>query len=45
LPKDDPKQLQPVIKLANDKLNWEPKVQLEDGLKVTITYFKKLLNV
>ena len=45
LPIDDPKQRQPDIKLANEKLNWEPKVQLEDGLKVTITYFKKLLNV
>lgn len=45
LPTDDPKQRQPDISLAKNKLNWEPKVQLEDGLKETVTYFKKLLNV
>ena len=43
LPEDDPKQRQPDISLAKAKLDWEPKVELEDGLKETITYFKKLL--
>lgn len=43
LPSDDPKQRQPDISLAGSKLNWEPKVALEDGLKETIGYFKKLL--
>ncbi len=44
LPTDDPKQRQPDITLAKAKLAWEPKVKLEDGLKETIAYFKKLLN-
>jgi UDP-glucuronate decarboxylase len=43
LPSDDPKQRQPDITLAKDKLGWEPKVSLEDGLKETIAYFKALL--
>lgn len=45
LPTDDPKQRQPNIQLAKENLGWEPKVNLEDGLKETISYFKKLLNV
>ena len=44
LPEDDPKQRQPDITLAKSKLDWEPKVALEDGLKETIAYFRKLLN-
>ncbi len=43
LPVDDPKQRQPDISLAKSKLGWEPKVQLEDGLKETISYFRKVL--
>jgi UDP-glucuronate decarboxylase len=43
LPEDDPKQRQPNISLAKAKLDWEPKVKLEDGLKETIAYFKKVL--
>jgi UDP-glucuronate decarboxylase len=43
LPADDPKQRQPDITLAKSALAWEPKVCLEDGLKETITYFRKLL--
>lgn len=43
LPIDGPKLRQPDISLANSKLAWEPKVALEDGLKETIAYFKKLL--
>jgi UDP-glucuronate decarboxylase len=44
LPEDDPKQRQPNISLAKDKLGWEPKVKLEDGLKETIKYFRELLK-
>ena len=43
LPSDDPKQRQPNIELAKAKLGWEPKVNLEDGLKETIAYFRKVL--
>ena len=44
LPLDDPKQRQPNIELAKAKLGWEPKVNLEDGLKETIDYFRLILN-
>ncbi len=43
LPSDDPKQRQPNIDLAKAKLGWQPKVNLEDGLKETIAYFKKVI--
>jgi len=43
LPSDDPKQRQPNIDLAKEKLGWQPKVSLEDGLKETIAYFKKVV--
>lgn len=43
LPSDDPRQRQPDISLALQKLGWEPKVALEDGLKETIAYFRSLL--
>jgi UDP-glucuronate decarboxylase len=39
MPKDDPKQRQPDITQARDALGWEPKIQLEAGLKKTIEYF------
>ena len=45
LPADDPRQRQPDIRMAKDNLGWQPKVNLEDGLRETILYFKKLLNV
>lgn len=41
LPSDDPTQRCPVIDLAREKLNWQPTIKLEDGLKPTIEYFKK----
>jgi len=41
LPADDPKQRKPDISLARKKLNWEPAVSLEEGLKETIQYFRK----
>ncbi|MDD4821466.1 MAG: SDR family oxidoreductase [Bacteroidales bacterium] len=44
LPQDDPKQRQPNITLAKSKLNWEPKVHLNDGLIRTIDYFKTKLG-
>jgi len=43
LPSDDPKQRQPNIDLAKTKLSWQPKVNLEDGLKETIAYFKRMI--
>jgi UDP-glucuronate decarboxylase len=44
LPLDDPKQRQPNIELAKKELGWQPKVNLEDGLKETINYFKRLMS-
>ena len=41
LPQDDPMQRQPVIQLAREKLNWEPKIQLDEGLSQTINDFQK----
>jgi len=45
LPSDDPSQRQPDISLAKEKLGWEPKIQLEEGLKKTIPYFEGLLKL
>jgi dTDP-glucose 4,6-dehydratase len=42
LPQDDPKQRQPDITRAKELLNWEPKVQRAEGLKITYDYFKSL---
>ncbi|MBI5050186.1 MAG: SDR family oxidoreductase [Nitrospirae bacterium] len=44
LPQDDPIQRQPDITLAKKVLNWKPTVNLEEGLKKTIAYFKKLIK-
>ncbi|MDD2774923.1 MAG: SDR family oxidoreductase [Gallionella sp.] len=44
LPQDDPTQRQPDISLAKATLGWEPKVELEDGLKETIAYFRKVVS-
>jgi UDP-glucuronate decarboxylase len=44
LPDDDPIQRQPDITLAKEKLGWEPKIHLEEGLIMTIHYFENLLN-
>ncbi len=43
LPKDDPKQRRPDICSAEKNLNWKPKIDLEEGLEKTISYFKKTL--
>ena len=42
LPEDDPKKRKPVIKKAIEKLNWYPRVSLEDGLIKTINYYKSI---
>ncbi len=44
LPQDDPTKRRPDIKIASEKIGWQPKVNLEEGLKPTIDYFKKLIN-
>jgi UDP-glucuronate decarboxylase len=44
LPEDDPMQRQPDISLAREKLQWQPVVPLEEGLRHTIDYFKKTLE-
>jgi UDP-glucuronate decarboxylase len=43
LPTDDPRQRQPDIALARKTLDWTPKVQLDEGLKAAIAYFRDLL--
>ncbi len=44
LPVDDPKQRCPDITLAKSLLKWEPSVPLDEGLKKTIDYFRRLMN-
>ena len=44
LPQDDPMQRQPNITIAREKLGWEPKVQLREGLERTIEYFRDFVN-
>ncbi|GMR16096.1 MAG: SDR family oxidoreductase [Gammaproteobacteria bacterium] len=43
LPEDDPRQRQPDITLAKEKLGWEPVIKLEEGLGKTIEYFKSVI--
>lgn len=43
LPQDDPLQRQPVIDLAKKELDWQPHIQLEEGLNKTIAYFKEVI--
>jgi UDP-glucuronate decarboxylase len=43
-PMDDPKRRQPDISLAKEKLDWEPKIALEEGLKKTIQFFREYLK-
>ncbi len=45
LPEDDPQKRKPDISLAKEKLGWEPKIELEEGLGKTIEYFRKLLKL
>jgi UDP-glucuronate decarboxylase len=44
LPQDDPRRRQPNIAAARRKLDWSPRVGLEDGLKETVAYFKRRLH-
>ena len=44
LPEDDPKVRQPDIGLARKLLRWEPKVKLEEGLRITVDYFRKSID-
>jgi len=44
LPADDPKQRQPNISKAQQLLGWEPRVQLDQGLRKAIEYFDRLLR-
>lgn len=44
LPQDDPRQRKPDISLAKEKLDWEPKIELEEGLKKTIEYFRNNIS-
>lgn len=44
LPNDDPQQRRPDITLAKEKLDWSPKIELEEGLEKTINYFDNLLG-
>jgi UDP-glucuronate decarboxylase len=44
LPQDDPKQRQPNITLAKNLLEWSPKVDLSEGLKPTIAYFREIVG-
>jgi len=44
LPQDDPMQRKPDITLARETLGWEPKTDLEEGLKTTIAYFRNIMS-
>ena len=44
LPQDDPLQRRPDISLAKKRLQWEPTIELEEGLEKTIIYFKEILT-
>jgi len=44
LPQDDPIQRRPDITLAREKLGWEPRIQLSEGLEKTIAYFRSLIR-
>ena len=44
LPEDDPLQRQPNIDFASERLAWSPKISLNYGLDLTISYFKENLN-
>jgi UDP-glucuronate decarboxylase len=44
LPQDDPKQRQPNISRAQELFGWTPSVELDEGLGLTIDYFKNLLT-
>jgi len=45
LPQDDPKQRRPDISKARRLLGWEPKIDLEAGLKLSMSYFKQAIEL
>ena len=45
LPQDEPRQRQPYLSKAKALMNWEPKIALADGLKETIAYFRRSLEL
>jgi dTDP-glucose 4,6-dehydratase len=45
LPQDDPKQRRPDISKARRLLDWEPKIDLEAGLKLSMAYFKQAIEL
>ncbi len=45
LPEDDPKQRRPDISKARQLLAWEPKIDLEAGLKLSMTYFRQAIRL
>ena len=44
LPNDDPQQRRPNIELAKQVLNWQPEIEIDDGLIKTIDYFKQIIR-
>src|SRR5205085_2089043 len=44
LPEDDPKQRRPDISKARELLQWEPKIELETGLKLSLEYFQNAVK-
>jgi UDP-glucuronate decarboxylase len=44
LPSDDPKHRKPDISYARQIIDWEPKIELKEGLKKTISYFDEFLR-
>jgi UDP-glucuronate decarboxylase len=44
LPEDDPVQRRPDISLAKERLDWEPRISLREGLEKTVAYFRKLVS-
>ena len=44
LPSDDPLMRKPDIRMAKQELDWEPSIQLEEGLRKTIQYFKRFVE-
>ena len=44
LPQDDPQQRKPDISLAKEKLDWGPRIDLQEGVKRTIAHFREELG-
>ena len=44
LPEDDPIQRKPDITMASELFDWQPRIELDEGLEKTVGYFRELLN-